>query len=168
MSFRVVVVLLSLVVCVCCSDNSTEDVLQEEARAGNSTRKRKTKIKMWVVFAVFVMVKLAIAKAASLLFLWGFFQKFCYLVGLIIRYFMLGSTEPPPRAAVTEAPPSTTTSSTPAPPPPPALPDYNTISYSYGPPEHAFSDTAAAKPPDTSYGVPYDNWPYSRRSLKTR
>lgn len=47
MSFRVVVVLLSLVVCVCCSDNSTEDVLQEEARAGNSTRKRKTKIKMW-------------------------------------------------------------------------------------------------------------------------
>ncbi|CAG4958578.1 unnamed protein product [Parnassius apollo] len=68
---------------------------------------------------LFIFSKMAIFKVASTLFMMAFFQKLFYLFGLFLNYFLKSKSPKPSPSSVYGAPS-----------------DYNTIGYSYGPPEH--------------------------------
>ncbi|XP_073957289.1 uncharacterized protein [Choristoneura fumiferana] len=145
-----VVIFALLVCCYCDGQNNT---LVEESRA----KKKKNVARLWIMIILLVFSKVAVLKVVSVFLFMAFFQKFCYIIGLLISYFMKNkeAMKPPP------APPA------PAPPAPlygaPAPADYNTIGYSYGPP-----DNSEPFPLNTENVIPNFsdlgnfNWPFKR------
>ncbi|XP_063357863.1 uncharacterized protein LOC134647445 [Cydia amplana] len=136
---KAIIFFSALLVCCYCEDNS----LIDEARA----KKKKSVARLWIMIILFIFSKVAILKIVSVFLFMAFFQKFCYIIGLLISYFMKNREAMRPVAS-----PSTLYG-------PPA--DYNTIGYSYGPPESE---------PFTNHGNPGSgfpdlgnfNWPFKR------
>ncbi|XP_063395517.1 uncharacterized protein LOC134680332 [Cydia fagiglandana] len=108
-----IVIFSALLVCCYCEDN----LLIDEARA----KKKKSVARLWIMIILFIFSKVAVLKVVSVFLFMAFFQKFCYIIGLLISYYMKSREAMKPVAS-----PSTLYG-------PPA--DYNTIGYSYGPPE---------------------------------
>lgn len=103
------------------------------------------------MIALFVLSKVVIIKAATFFFFLAFFQKLFSVGGVLLTYLMknqLAVPAPPapsPAPAPSAGPPSTSYGS-------PI--DYNTIGYSYGPPDH---EAAFEGPSLADFGGPF-NW----------
>ncbi|CAH0592747.1 unnamed protein product [Chrysodeixis includens] len=113
-----VIVILTLLVCCYCLENNEQ--LPEEARA----KKRKGPLRILAIVALAVLSKLAVVKVASFFFLVAFFQKLFYVGGLLLNYYLKnqGPSGPPSSPQMMYGPPA----------------DYNTVGYSYEPPEEPF------------------------------
>ncbi|XP_046972224.1 uncharacterized protein LOC124538948 [Vanessa cardui] len=93
-----------------CLENNDLTVLESRAK------KKKSSVKLLVMILLFVLSKVAIFKAVSVFLMMSFFQKLFTLGGLVFKYFMRGKTEKP---SSVYGPPQ----------------NYDTLGYSYGPPE---------------------------------
>ncbi|XP_049878816.1 uncharacterized protein LOC126375769 [Pectinophora gossypiella] len=144
---KVITVLMVLVACSYCEDN---EVILEEARA----KKKKNAFKLWAMILLFAFSKIAIFKVASFMFFFMIFQKFFYFAGLMLNFFMkqqLGKPSPTPPTMYG----------------PPA--EYNTVGYSYGPPEPSNVESVY---PGTEYGLPgltdiggtFNNWLFNKNA----
>ncbi|CAK1602557.1 unnamed protein product [Parnassius mnemosyne] len=110
---RALLILFVLIGCCYCLDSN--DLLVGETRA----KKKKDRTKLIGMILLFIFSKLAVFKAASTFFMMAFFQKLFYLFDLFLNYFLKSKLPKPTPSPVYGAPS-----------------DYNTIGYSYGPPEH--------------------------------
>ncbi|XP_068626971.1 uncharacterized protein [Battus philenor] len=108
-----VLVLFLVIGCCYCLENN--ELLLEETRA----KKKKGSSKLLGMILLFIFSKLAIFKAASVFFMMAFFQKLFYLFGVFLNYFLKSKGSKSTPSPVYGAPA-----------------EYNTIGYSYGPPEH--------------------------------
>ncbi|XP_063549063.1 uncharacterized protein LOC134756164 [Cydia strobilella] len=129
----------TLLVCCYCEDNS----LIDEARA----KKKKSVARLWIMIILFIFSKVAVLKVVSVFLFMAFFQKFCYIIGLLISYFMKSreAMKPVTSPSTLYGPPT----------------DYNTIGYSYGPPE----SEQFTHPENPGSGFPdlgNFNWPFKR------
>ncbi|KAJ2947998.1 hypothetical protein O0L34_g9790 [Tuta absoluta] len=116
---KVVTVLLVLVACCYCSDNVNE-VVVGDARAA---KKRKNVLRLWALVLFFVFSKVMIFKVASFMFFFMLFQKLFTFAGIMLSYFMKQNTDKPNMPSATYGPPGPTNQ------------EYNTLGYSYGPPD---------------------------------
>ncbi|XP_047985210.1 uncharacterized protein LOC125225504 [Leguminivora glycinivorella] len=134
---KTIIILSALLVCCYCEDNS----LIDEARA----KKKKSMARLWVMIILFIFSKVAVLKVVSAFLFMAFFQKFCYIIGLVISSFMKNREAMKPAPSTLYGPPA----------------DYNTIGYSYGPPE----SEPFTNPEHSGTGFPdlgNFNWPFKR------
>ncbi|CAH2050946.1 unnamed protein product, partial [Iphiclides podalirius] len=92
----------------------SSDLLIEETRA----KKKKSSTRLLGMILLFIFSKVAIFKAASVFLMMAFFQKLFYLIGLFLNYFLKSKSKGMPSNVY--GPPS----------------EYNTVGYSYGPPDN--------------------------------
>ncbi|XP_059046944.1 uncharacterized protein LOC131842429 [Achroia grisella] len=107
---KVVLIMFMMVVFCYCLDNNNLEAT--EARA----KKKKNSARLWAMILLFVFSKVAALKVATFFIFMAFFQKAFYIVGLLLNFF-LKSKVPKPQPVYG------------------APQDYNTVGYSYGPPE---------------------------------
>ncbi|XP_028168516.1 uncharacterized protein LOC135076594 [Ostrinia nubilalis] len=111
---RTVVVISMFIVCCYCSDNNE---LLEDARA----KKKKNPARLWAMILLLVVAKVAVVKVVSFFLFYGLFQKLFYVMGLVLKYFLNRAKTPNPVYGAPQ--------------------EYNTVGYSYGPPEQeTFND----------------------------
>ncbi|KAI5645067.1 hypothetical protein NE865_03041 [Phthorimaea operculella] len=115
---KVLTVILVLVACCYCSEDVNEVVIGD-ARAA---KKRKNMLRLWALVLFFVFSKVMIFKVASFMFFFMLFQKLFTFAGIMLSYYMKPNTGKPV--------PSPTYG-----PPGPTNQEYNTLGYSYGPPD---------------------------------
>ncbi|KPI95197.1 hypothetical protein RR46_12201 [Papilio xuthus] len=128
-------VLLVFVIIGFCYCLETNDLLIEETRA----KKKKGSAKLLGMILLFIFSKVAIFKAASVFFMMAFFQKLFYLFGLFVNYFLKNKSNKTSPAPVYGAPS-----------------DYNTVGYSYGPPEHEAHHQESGYPGISEIGGAFD------------
>ncbi|CAH2235984.1 jg2058 [Pararge aegeria aegeria] len=110
-------VIIFSVFLTCCYCLEGNDLSVFEARA----KKKKSSIKLLGLILLFVFSKMAIFKAVSVFLMMTFFQKLFSFGGLVFQYFMKMKAEKSKPAPLYGAPPTQ---------------NYDTVGYSYGPPEH--------------------------------
>ncbi|KAL4703230.1 hypothetical protein ACJJTC_010010 [Scirpophaga incertulas] len=104
--------LVILILSTCCFCLEEVKEIVDESRA----KKKKT------LLLLLAFSKVAIFKAVTFFLFMGFFQKLFYIGGILLKHFLNKSSKTPPPVY---GPPQ----------------EYNTVGYSYGPPEHeAFKD----------------------------
>ncbi|CAG9796303.1 unnamed protein product [Diatraea saccharalis] len=108
--FRTATVILMLLSCCYCLDDSSNEL--EDGRA----KKKKSPARLWALLLFLGIAKVAVVKVVSFFLFAAFFQKVFYFLGLFLKHYLKA-----PKAPQTAyGPPQ----------------DYNTVGYSYGPPEH--------------------------------
>ncbi|XP_030032516.2 uncharacterized protein LOC115449001 [Manduca sexta] len=116
--FKRITIMLMLVACCYCLESTV--MVQEESRA----KRKRSPIRLLAMILLFVISKVAIVKVASFFMFMAVFQKIFSAAGLILGYFMRSQGSPMPV-------PSQPLQPTYGPPQ-----EYNTLGYSYGPPDH--------------------------------
>ncbi|XP_060805019.1 uncharacterized protein LOC132902777 [Amyelois transitella] len=108
-----IVVLFMLVACCYCLGGN--EVMLEDSRA----KKKKGSLKIWAMILLLVFSKVAAIKVATFFMFMAFFQKLFYIIGLVLNYFLKSKSMVVPKPQPVYGAPQ----------------EYNTLGYSYGPPE---------------------------------
>ncbi|XP_052750178.1 uncharacterized protein LOC128200525 [Galleria mellonella] len=111
--FKVITIMFMMIVYCYCLENN--DLVATESRA----KKKRNTARLWAMILLFAFSKVAALKVATFFIFMAFFQKVFYIVGLLLNYFLKSKASKP--QPVYGAPQ-----------------DYNTVGYSYGPPEETF------------------------------
>ncbi|RVE43160.1 hypothetical protein evm_012191 [Chilo suppressalis] len=107
---KALAVIFMLFSCCYCLDNNGNALL-EDGRA----KKKRSPARLWALLLFLGIAKVAVVKVVSFLMFVAFFQKVFYFIGLFLKYYLKAPKAPQP----VYGPPQ----------------EYNTVGYSYGPPE---------------------------------
>ncbi|CAH2102010.1 unnamed protein product [Euphydryas editha] len=112
------------IVCCYCLENNDLSILESRAK------KKKTSFKLLGMILLFVLSKVAIFKTISVFVMMTFFQKLFTLAGILFKYYMKGKIEKQPVYGP---------------------PEYNTVGYSYGPPDESYQEGYPGKDVASSF-----------------
>ncbi|XP_053613300.1 uncharacterized protein LOC128676888 [Plodia interpunctella] len=139
---KILAVVLMLLACCycCCYCLEGNELLLEDSRA----KKKKSSLKIWAMILLLVFSKVAAIKVATFFMFLAFFQKLFYLVGIVLNYFLKSRIMAPKPQPVYGAPQ-----------------DYNTLGYSYGPPEDTYAAPENSLPAVSDIGGSL-NWLFNK------